>query len=74
MGSEEHEHRVEKLVKDGEREAQSLEQDADKLGERIDETRRDWERRRRDRAEPGTSETDDKPADEGGEHSAEPAE
>jgi phage shock protein A len=49
MSTEEEEGRVEKLVKEGEREAQSLEQDAEKLGERIQETRREWEQRRADR-------------------------
>jgi hypothetical protein len=67
MSTEEEEGRVERLVKEGEREAQSLEKDAEKLGERIHETRREWEQHRRDREEPGASVTDDEePAGESG--------
>lgn len=58
MGSEEEEGRIEKLEQDAEREARSLAKDAEELGERIDERRRDWIRKRED-SEPGAPNADE---------------
>jgi hypothetical protein len=58
-GSDEEEDRVEKLGADAEREARSLEKDADELGEQIDDTRGEWMRKRRDGSVPGAPPPDE---------------
>jgi hypothetical protein len=67
-GSEEQEGQVERLAKEAEQETRSLEKGADELGERIDETRGDWMRKRRDKSVPGAPPPDeDEPEDSGAE-------
>jgi hypothetical protein len=57
--------RVERLVADSEREARSLEKDAEELGDRIDERRGDWMRKRRDEDVPGAPPPKDDEAESG---------
>jgi hypothetical protein len=65
-GAEEEEGRVERLAADAEREARSLEKDAEELGERIEDTRGDWMRKRRDDSVPGAPPPEDDDANGSG--------
>jgi len=68
MGSEEEEGRIERLEQDAEREARSLEKDAEELGERIKERQSEWTRKRRDGSVAGPRSPDETESDdEGGE-------
>jgi hypothetical protein len=51
----EHEEQAERL----EREADDMEHQSDKLGEHIDETRRDWEAKEQDESVPGARPDED---------------
>jgi hypothetical protein len=66
-GSEDEEGRIEQLAKEAERETRSLESDAEKLGERIEETRGNWMRARRDKMETSAPPPEDDDADGSGE-------
>jgi hypothetical protein len=48
-----------------EREVDKLEEGVEKLGDQIDETRQDWERKRADRQVPGAIPPDDDEAEKG---------
>jgi hypothetical protein len=69
-GSEEEEGRLERLAKEAEQEKRSLEKDADELDERIDETRGEWTRMRRDENVTGAARLDDDDAEGGGTNTA----
>jgi hypothetical protein len=63
--SDEEEERVKRLAKDAERETRSLEKDADELGDRIEDTRGEWMRMRRDKNIAGAAPPEDDEEAEG---------
>lgn len=51
MAERHDEEQAEKLANEAEREARSMEQGTEELGEKVEETRREWERNHRDEAD-----------------------
>jgi len=66
-GSEEHEQRIKELAQDAEREERSLAKGTEELGEKIDERRRESERKRDESIEAAASAADERQSSSEGE-------